>query len=344
MTPHEGRSHCSIVATITSASSPSQLNQYLRSCTSKDVKEVLLASILPGSQDPLALLNARDHTLGMLYILSVRLHTVASDKPLWHHIEGFYRDFIPEHARLAPNQVTLLATGIRQFAEVEGNPKLAIAPLSDLFVKYPPTLSHLTTIHPIFLMVCVTTCHFTAAIPVLAHSITTNWSAAEELFEICASSPGSAASAIQMEALKKLALIQLIYRGKTSPPSKYMHPILMRLFKATPYSIENEQQLFANERTLGLITQALDCIPRWAIKKLTTIYLTLHLSDIGREVGISDENEVKSLILTSHFSCGLPALFNDLTPRSTRMRSWMLLLPVQRRLKSVSFPGSKLRN
>lgn len=278
----------------------------------------------------------------MLYILSARLHSVASDKPLWHHIETFCRDFVPEHARVAPDRVTLLATGIRQLADVEGNPKLAIAPLSDLLVKYPPTLSHLTTIHPIFVTACVATRHFTAAIPVLAHSITTidlslsdltyqdnliyhyaggiafaalkNWPAAEELFEICASSPGSVASAIQMEALKKLALVQLIYRGKTSPPSKYMHPVLLRLFKATPYSsfmnayplqrdylrtiVENEQQLFANERTLGLITQALNRAPRWAIKKLTTTYLTLHLSDIGRQVGISDENEVKSLILS----------------------------------------------
>ncbi|KAG2063422.1 hypothetical protein BDR04DRAFT_1235525 [Suillus decipiens] len=141
----------SIVATITSVSNPSQLNQYLRSCAPKDVREVLLASILPGSQDPLTLLNARDHTLGMLYILSARLHTVASDKPLWDHIEGFCRDFIPEQARVAPDRVTLLATGIRQFADAEGNPKLAIAPLSDLLARYPPTLSHLTTIHPIFL-------------------------------------------------------------------------------------------------------------------------------------------------------------------------------------------------
>jgi COP9 signalosome complex subunit 3 len=94
----------------------------------------------------------------------------------------------------------------------------------------------------LLLQACVATRHFTAAIPVLAHSITTidlslsdltyqdnliyhyaggiafaalkNWPAAEELFEICASSPGSVASAIQMEALKKLALVQLIYRGK----------------------------------------------------------------------------------------------------------------------------------
>jgi hypothetical protein len=63
----------SIVATINSTSNPSQLNQYLRSCASKDVREVLLASILPGNQDPLTLLNVRDHTLGILYILWVSL-------------------------------------------------------------------------------------------------------------------------------------------------------------------------------------------------------------------------------------------------------------------------------
>lgn len=46
----------------------------------------------------------------------------------------------------------------------------------------------------------------------------------------------------------------------------------------------------------------------------------------------------------SHFSCGLSASFNDLTPRSTRMLSWMLLLPAQCHLKSMLFPGSKLRD
>ncbi|OJA15889.1 hypothetical protein AZE42_09699 [Rhizopogon vesiculosus] len=267
----------SIVTTITSTSNPFHLNQYLRNCASREVREALLSSILPGSQDPLNLLNARNNTLGMLYILSARLHTVASDKPLWNHVESFCRDFVPEHARLAPDR------GQHIFAHVVGALKLAITPLSDLLVKYPPTLSHLTTIHPIFLM-------------------------------ICASSPGSAASAIQLEALKKLVLVQLIHHGKTSHPPKYMHPNLMRSFKSSPYAsfvnayplqrdqlrtiVENEQQLFLNERTLGLITQALDRAPRWAIKKLTTTYLTLHLSDIGRRVGIANENEVKSLILS----------------------------------------------
>ena len=40
------------------------------------------------------------------------------------------------------------------------------------------------------------------------------WAEVEEFFEICASSPGVMPSVIQMEALKKLRLVQLISRGK----------------------------------------------------------------------------------------------------------------------------------
>jgi COP9 signalosome complex subunit 3 len=45
------------------------------------------------------------------------------------------------------------------------------------------------------------------------------WAEAQEFFEICASSPGPAAAGIQMEALKKLVLVQLIHEGKVYPAS-----------------------------------------------------------------------------------------------------------------------------
>jgi COP9 signalosome complex subunit 3 len=153
---------------------------------------------------------------------------------------------------------------------------------------------------------CVISQHFSAALPVLSHPITaidTNlsdltyndnlvyhytggialaalkrWSEAEEFFETCVSGPGQAPAAIQMEALKKLVLVQLISRGKVSclswtsfnpcswpsmqtiNPPKYTHPNLLRLFKSTPYMtlvnsypqqteqmralVEKERQLF----------------------------------------------------------------------------------------------------
>ena len=138
-------------------------------------------------------------------------------------------------------------------------PKFAIPPLYDLLVRYPYDLSHLTTIHPLFIRVslyhlsfyvlfssllqaCVSSHHFLTAFPILSYPITAidtslsdltyndnlvyhyaggialaalkRWNQAEEFFEICASSPGHMPAAIQLEALKKLLLVQLISRGK----------------------------------------------------------------------------------------------------------------------------------
>ncbi|KAH7882842.1 hypothetical protein F5I97DRAFT_1900062 [Phlebopus sp. FC_14] len=326
---------------ITSAAPSDRIHQQLRSFAPKDVREVVLASLLPDGQDPLTLLDIQTNTLGILYILSARLHTSTVPSPPLQYVAAFCRAFIPEQARLAPDRVTLLAKGIPLLAESTGSLKLAIQPLFDLLVRYAPSLSHLTTIQPIFLKTCVSSRQFVAALPVLEHPITTidlslsdlhyndnlvyhyaggmvyaalkQWAEAEELFEICACSPGPAAAGIQMEALKKLILVQLIHRGKMIPPPKYIHPALPRLLKGTPYSqfvnafpqqraqlrsiVDAEQQLFMAEKTLGLVMQALDCAPRWSIRKLTATYLTLHLSDIGQAVGIESEDEVRAVIL-----------------------------------------------
>jgi COP9 signalosome complex subunit 3 len=40
------------------------------------------------------------------------------------------------------------------------------------------------------------------------------WEEAEEFFEVVVSAPGQVPSAIQLEALKKLVLVQLIAKGK----------------------------------------------------------------------------------------------------------------------------------
>lgn len=53
------------------------------------------------------------------------------------------------------------------------------------------------------------------------------WAEAQEFFEICACSPGSAAAAIQMEALKKLILVQLIHEGKVDYTFSRYEPSLM---------------------------------------------------------------------------------------------------------------------
>ncbi|KAI0350548.1 hypothetical protein OH77DRAFT_1463574 [Trametes cingulata] len=326
---------------ITSTSSPGSLHHYLKSFAPKEVRDTILASTLSSGQDPLAILDPQRNTLGFLYILSARLHSVSAQTPPLHVIENFCSQFDPEQARLAPERVTLLAKGIVRASESSNNAKYALAPLYNLLTRYPPHLSYLTTLHAIFLKTCVSTGHFTFALPILAVPITAvdtsisdlhyndnlvyhysggvalgalkRWREAEEFFEICVSAPAQVPAAIQLEAYKKLALVQLIQYGETKPPPKYSHPALSRMLKNSIYGafakmypaqtsalrtfVTKEQEHFAQERNMGLINQAIDRAPVWLIKKLTATYLTLGLGDIGKEVGIESEDEVRAIIL-----------------------------------------------
>lgn len=60
-----------VLTAITTATSPSQLNHNLKSFAPKEVREVVLASLLSDGQDPLTVLDIQVNTLGILYILLV---------------------------------------------------------------------------------------------------------------------------------------------------------------------------------------------------------------------------------------------------------------------------------
>jgi len=236
----------------------------------------------------------------------------------------------------------MLARGIARYGARLNNDAWAIEPLYLILTRYPPDVSCLTTIHPLFVLACVTTRHFSVALPTLQTPITnidTNltdlsyldnlkyhylggiafaalgrWEDAEDFFEVCVSSPAMVPSAIQLEALKKLKLVQLIYKGKASGLPRYVHQGLPRLLKNTPYNafinayphnidqlqnvINEHRQLFITEKNLGLIIHAFRRAPRWTLKKLTSTYLTLSLADIAREIKIESITEVRNLLLS----------------------------------------------
>jgi len=291
------------------------------------------------------------------------LTITTSPPPALHIIQDFCHNFRPEDARVAPDRVHMLAQGIKRLGEAMNSRTLCIQPLYDLLVRFSPSAAHLTVVHTPFLMACLEAQHFALALPIIAHPVTDlygelhfndnilyhytggmilaamkRWKEAEEWFEICVSAPALTPSAVQMEALKKLVCVQLIWKGKTSPPPKYTHSALSRILKSTPYNtfinsyprqidvlqnlLEKERQLFVNDKTYGLLAQALDRAPRWAIKRLTGTYLTLGLSEIGRAVGMGEE-EVRAVILsmieTSEVDAQISALdivtFSDPTPQ-----------------------------
>ncbi|PFH47424.1 hypothetical protein AMATHDRAFT_67796 [Amanita thiersii Skay4041] len=319
-----------------------QLAHALRSLPARESRDTVLAGLLPGGQDPLAALDVQMNTLGVLYILSARLLVSDAVLPPPRFIVDFCRAFDPHQARLAPDRVTALARGIMKYAHRMNDHMWALEPLYLLLTRYPPDVSYLTTIHPLFVIACVSTRQFAQALPILEVPITNidmtlsdltyldnlryhyaggvafgalkQWAQAEEFLEICVSSPAMVPSAVQLEALKKLKLTQLISKGKTSGLPRYSHPALMRHLKNSPYQsfinayphdvnllqrmVDDHQQLFMNEKNLGLILQAIRRTPRWTLKKLTETYLKLSLAEIAKAVKINSLDEVRDLLVS----------------------------------------------
>jgi COP9 signalosome complex subunit 3 len=114
------------------------------------------------------------------------------------------------------------------------------------------------------------------------------------------------------------------------PAPKYTNTILIRLIKNSPYytfakgypktidklvlsatkdeisfktvcihcSLLLQNSIFAlQDKNWGMVQQAIARAPRWLIRKLTLTYITLGLRDIASQIGVSTEDEVRSLIL-----------------------------------------------
>ncbi|KAH8829079.1 hypothetical protein DL96DRAFT_1596566 [Flagelloscypha sp. PMI_526] len=287
--------------------------------------------------------------------------------PTWGSIEAWTQNFDADRARACPRDVTKLARCITALAARSGNTKNAITPLLHILQRYAPRADILTTVHIQFLYSCASSKSFASALPVLSTPIQGvgpstglthtaypsvdltyqdvllyhylggfiltalhRWSEAEEYFEAAVLHPGSAVSAIQFEALKKLRLVQLIGRGEAPPLPKQAHPGLNRPFRSTPYhafvqhypsqttvlkalvdgtqhfgdgergmwqSDRNSRDVFSSDQNYGLVQEAFRQAPKWQLKKLTNTYVTLGVGEIGKHLGISDEAQVLSLVI-----------------------------------------------
>ena len=69
MAPGDLTSIDQVVHLIMTANSIPALNLTLRNGLPKDTRDHILASVLPGGQDPLSVLDVKANTLGVLYIL-----------------------------------------------------------------------------------------------------------------------------------------------------------------------------------------------------------------------------------------------------------------------------------
>ncbi|KAF9445144.1 hypothetical protein P691DRAFT_806121 [Macrolepiota fuliginosa MF-IS2] len=367
-----------IIAQITSSPNTRILNDFLKNIQ-PDTREVILASTLSSGQDPLNILDLRANSLGVLYILSARISVHGAVPPPWQVVDNFCQNFDQNQVRYAPERVILLGKNLSRLAAHYNNQIAAILPLRSLIQRFVPDPSCLTALHPQFLLLCVSSRRFADALPILTHPITSidstdmhytdnlvyhytggialaalkRWSAAEEFFDICVTAPGLVASAIQLEALKKMRLVQLIAKGKTEPLPKYALPNLTRLFKNTPYNtfanaypsdvgtlrdiVKKDRQVFVTDKNVGLINQAIDRAPRWALKRLIGTYVTLNLTDIARQVKIDSVDHVREMLLnmiesneiSAQISANGTVTFSDPPPTITKTQVDALLRQVQ---------------
>ncbi|BGP03055.1 hypothetical protein NBRC10513v2_006779 [Rhodotorula toruloides] len=137
-----------------------------------------------------------------------------------------------------------------------------------------------------------------------------NYTRAADLLEICVSAPGSSASLIQIDAYKKLVLVQLLAHGKTQALPRYTSQVVLTAAKTlcAPYleycsafaslnrervdqAREKGREAFEKDFNSGLIALCDESLRRRQIQNLTETYITLSLGQIASYVGLDATSE-----------------------------------------------------
>ncbi|UZJ54806.1 hypothetical protein CBS101457_004126 [Exobasidium rhododendri] len=233
---------------------------------------------LQGGVDPLSMLDPANNSLGYAYILACRsgqATNVAAASALSPFIDAFAMGFTPAQLIGAGEIVTILARNIADIGQVLANPIGALTSLMRLFDGFRSVqggFNNLSTLHPIIVYQCLRAQHYHAAVDwVLRHdaisadkNITSLaytdvleylyyggmvWAKVDrldkacEFFELCVTSPAQQVSAIQIDAYKKLILLQLLKDGKNKTLPRYASQAVLRATRSKIASIETYQNI-----------------------------------------------------------------------------------------------------
>jgi len=151
------------------------------------------------------------------------------------------------------------------------------------------------------------------------HSALQHFEQAAEAFQLVLSAPNAGAvSAVQIEAYKKLVLVNLLANGEApSLNQRLSAPILLRYIDtlAAPYSdlakayrkcvsgsgsggagsahaelthlVEAHAETFLQDRNLGLVKQILNELPKKQITRLTQTYITCSMDDVAAHMAVA---------------------------------------------------------
>ncbi|GAA5962861.1 hypothetical protein JCM3765_005896 [Sporobolomyces pararoseus] len=297
-----------------------------------------LAAMLSDGKDPLEILRPENNTVGYLHILLARLSVAQPDlNVLMPRVEDWSRNFEPTQARIAYDQVCQLLIRLGNIAQTMRNHQVHLEPFKIIVQRYAPT-GTLTSFHPAFLRTVFNYRAYELAKEVLYTDITDvdkvsfpikyqdhllyhylagtivalrgDYVRASDLLEICVSAPGPAVSLIQLDAYKKLVLVQLLAYGKTLPLPKYTSSAAQNAYKSllAPYNDyvgafnsldktklfaakEKARESFTRDHNMGLVSLVEQSLRRRIILKLTQTWSTLSLGQLTKLLGMDEKDE-----------------------------------------------------
>ncbi|SGZ24019.1 BQ5605_C023g09683 [Microbotryum silenes-dioicae] len=343
----------SIVELIKSTSTFEQLHkevQQLRKLdkASNDNHTSIFESALQDGRDPLEVLDSLQHSAGYLFILNARLSVEGCDLdrmlPL---LLEFSEKFDYEQLALVPDQVSYLVKTITNFVQSSPSHQATIALLLPLrlMVMRSSRPGHLTVLHPGFLDLCIKSRAYDFALDLL---LTDTIDVDNTLGQVkymdhlqyhylggAVSAPGHSVSLVQIDAYKKLVILQLLTHGKTSPLPKYTAPNVHGAIKsrcaayldfATAYMKLDKSALmnlvaqhgptFEEDLNSGLVKRCLASLRRRQIEKLTETYMTLSLGDLCQALGLDRNVEHDLLDVKQELSMMIDEkhIFGSITP------------------------------
>ncbi|CAD6904605.1 unnamed protein product [Tilletia controversa] len=324
------------------------LYRAMKTARSEGAPDIFLQP-LATEQDPLNLLDPAAHSLLLLFIITSRvkvLRTAEALPSMIQLLETFSAQSDVLQLRLSPERVTQLGHAIAHIADLVKDPTWGLNVLCTLYLRYVADSRLLTSLHAIVLYQCLKAGAYDVAYgsalqypvedvdqlsnplrysDVLQYFYYAGLIAAKkghlpsaiDYLEQCVTLPTQAISAIQVDAYKKLILMQLLQDGKMSPPPEYTSGVVSKSLNALcrPYILfaklyedrnatdaevfqkaEEVKDMMQKDQNLGLVRQCLSMYQSRRIQRLAKTYSCISLVEIARLFGMDESPEsVKSI-------------------------------------------------
>jgi COP9 signalosome complex subunit 3 len=217
-------------------------------------------------EEALNTLDPNRHSLGWLYILSVRAAAPRLDPQRFiSHTQVFLQNSNPQHIRLAPSRFAKVCRKFTELLIEVRQPMRGIVPLRTAIAAISDDTKHLTPLHTDFVQLCLLAKCYRTALPVVDDEVfevsteatgltpkdllcyyyyggrvyigLKQYKKALEFFKLVFTAPAIVLSAIMVEAYKKFVLVSLIVHGQVTSIPKYTSSVVHRHIKnaAAPY-------------------------------------------------------------------------------------------------------------